>query len=332
MINNEVEKYKMSEKVSIIIPVYNVEPWLDECINSVVEQTYKNIEIILVDDGSTDGSGKICEDWSVKDHRISVIHKKNGGLSSARNTGLDIFTGEYVTFLDSDDYIEPNTIEYMLKNMKDKGADIVCCAMNKVINGKCVESKDINKEKLYLRNELLDGFFYYKDGLCGSVCDKLFKSVFFKDLRFPEGLNSEDYYVLFNIYLRTNKMFYNNQCFYNYRTRENSICTTYEITEHSFDKIKISDKVRKITEEEIPERVLDAEAYQIISRFFIYSEIVCRDSSNKNKREWIRELRKYKKSVLKNKKIDCKFKLKYFGFAYMTEIFSRLLKKYYFTK
>lgn len=319
----------MSEKVSIIIPIYNVENWLDECIDSVVGQTYKNLEIILVDDGSTDKSGRICDEWKEKDGRISVVHKKNGGLSSARNAGLDIFTGMYVTFLDSDDYIELNTIEEMLKCMKEQEADIVSCAMNKIINGEIVQSRDINEERTYLQKDLLDGFYYYRDGLCGSVCDKLFKADFFESLRFPEGLNSEDYYVLFNIYLRTKKMFYNNQCFYNYRIRENSICTTYEITEHSFDKIKISDKIKQLTEKEIPERIDDAKAYQVISRFYVYCEIIPRKYNRKEKLEWKRDLTKYKKFVMKNKKIERKFKIKYLSLICCPKLYGMLEKVYY---
>lgn len=137
----------MTEKVSIIVPVYNVEQWLDECIESIINQTYKNLEIILVDDGSKDNSGVICDKWKLKDDRIIVIHKKNGGLSSSRNAGLDIFTGEYVTFCDSDDYIEKETIESMLNTLKEKKVDIVWCAMNKIINGKIVDNRMLYEKK-----------------------------------------------------------------------------------------------------------------------------------------------------------------------------------------
>ena len=318
----------MEDKVSIIVPIFNVEQWLDECVQSIVMQTYKNIEIVLVDDGSTDNSGNICEEWKVKDKRVVVVHKKNGGLSSARNAGLDVCTGDYVNFVDSDDYIHPDAINYMLKNMKEKKVPIVRCAMNKIINGKCIESKDIDEEKIYYRNDLLEGFYYYKEGLCGSVCDKLFKAEIFESLRFPEGLNSEDYYALFNAYLNADMMFYNNKCFYNYRIRENSICTPQVITPHTFDKIKISDKIREITEKEVPQKMADAEAFQILSRFFVYSEIVYRDENNPEKNEWIAELKKYKRLILKNKKIELKFKVKYFCFIYLTRMYIKLLKNH----
>lgn len=314
----------MQDKVSVIVPIYNVEQWLDDCVNSIVKQDYRNIEIILVDDGSTDNSGIICEEWKQKDERIIVIHKKNGGLSSARNAGLDICQGDYVTFVDSDDYIQPDTIQCMLKDIKEKKVEVVRCAMNKIIKGKSVESKDVYNEKMYLKNELLDGFYYYKEGLCGSVCDKLFKAELFEGLRFPEGINSEDYYALFNIFLKIDKMFYNNKCLYNYRIRDNSICTTQVITEHSFDKIKISDIIKEATEEVIPERLLDAENFQTLSRFFVYTDIICRDYTNFERKKWISELKKCRKKIFRSRNIDIKFKLKYFCFIYFTRIYTKI--------
>ena len=117
----------MNELISIIIPIYNVEKYLHCCINSVIRQTYKNLEIILIDDGSPDNCGKICDEYAKKDNRIKVIHKENGGLSSARNAGLDIAKGEYISFVDSDDYVAENFIEKLYKLCKENDADIAEC-------------------------------------------------------------------------------------------------------------------------------------------------------------------------------------------------------------
>lgn len=106
----------MNDLISLIVPIYNVEKYLDKCIDTIINQTYSNIEIILVDDGSTDASGEICDKWKKKDNRITVIHKLNGGLSSARNAGIDIATGKYIGFIDSDDYIDLEMIETMRKS------------------------------------------------------------------------------------------------------------------------------------------------------------------------------------------------------------------------
>ena len=122
----------INKKVSIIVPVYNVEGYIEECLSSLCEQTYTNIEIIVVDDGSTDRSGNICDMYSQKDQRIVVYHKENGGLSSARNYGLLYIKGEYVTFIDSDDYLNSNAIEIMLSNLINNEADVVeCCFVDK---------------------------------------------------------------------------------------------------------------------------------------------------------------------------------------------------------
>lgn len=318
----------MSEKVSIIIPIYNVELWLDECINSVVGQTYKNLEIILVDDGSTDKSGEICDKWKEKDDRIFVVHKKNGGLSSARNAGLDVISGEFVTFIDSDDYIANHAIETMVNEMIDKNVDLVRCAMNKVVDGKVIESKDIFKEKIYYKEEALDKFYLYQDGFCGSVCDKLFKASAFEKLRFPDGLNSEDYLVLLQIYYGIDSMYYDNKCFYNYRTRANSICTTKKITEHSFDKIKISNKVLELTKKKCPERINDAKIYQVISRFYTYSNTLPEEENKTKRKEWLDDLKSFKKIVNSSCKLDKKFKLKYSLLLINWKFYVWLEKKY----
>lgn len=317
----------MKDLVSIIVPVYNVEEWLDECVESLVNQTYNNIEIILVDDGSTDKSGIKCDEWSLKDDRIRVVHKKNGGLSSARNAGLDVFRGDYVTFIDSDDYIEDVSIETMLREIKEQDVDIVRCAMNQVIGEEIVDKRDMDYEKKYSKEELLKGYYYYNDGMCGSVCDKLFKSHFFNDLRFPEGLNSEDYFVLFEIYLNANGMYYDNKCFYNYRLRENSICTTSEITEHTFDKIKISDEIYRLTEKNISEYNFHAKAFQMLSRFFVYTEVLSEGHQWDNKKKWKKELRENKKTIIHNKNVGIKVRIQYFAFIYCTTLFIKILNK-----
>lgn len=115
----------MNKLVSVIVPVYNVEKYLERCINSIIQQSYNNLEIILIDDGSTDASGKICDEYKEKDDRIIVIHKENGGLSDARNAGIKIFTGEYVTFIDSDDYVSKNMVSNMLDILEKSSCRIV---------------------------------------------------------------------------------------------------------------------------------------------------------------------------------------------------------------
>src|SRR5699024_4494271 len=129
----------MSDLISVIVPVYNVEKYVRRCIDSICGQTYSNLEIILIDDGSTDSSGKICDEMAAKDGRISVIHQENKGLSQARNAGLDQAKGEYIAFVDSDDYLSLNMYECLLKSLKENNADVVRCAIKNVYEGENIE-------------------------------------------------------------------------------------------------------------------------------------------------------------------------------------------------
>ena len=260
----------MNELISVIIPIYAVELWLDECIQSVVNQSYKILEIILVDDGSPDQCPRICDEWARRDKRIRVIHKNNGGLSSARNAALDICTGQYISFVDSDDYIHKDMYKIMLEQLHQYDADVVRCSRFIVRDSQILEKNDINCVKSYNRNQMLDCYFYHKEDFCGGVWDKLYKAEIFNDVRFPEGINSEDYYVYAKIYNKINHLFFNNIPLYYYRIRENSICTSKEIDGHAYDKIKVSDMVKKYVDKNYPERSSDALAFQIICRYSIY--------------------------------------------------------------
>ena len=132
---------KKNNLISIIVPIYNVEKYLKKCIDSIINQTYKNLEIILVDDGSPDNCGKICDEYAKKDNRIKVIHKENGGVSSARNVGVENATGEYIGFVDSDDYIEKDMYEVLINNLKKENADISIISNYEVYKNKIIENK-----------------------------------------------------------------------------------------------------------------------------------------------------------------------------------------------
>ena len=301
----------MNDLISVIVPVYKVEEWLDECVESIVRQSYKNLEIILVDDGSPDNCPQMCDEWAKKDDRIKVIHKENGGLSSARNAALDIIKGDYISFIDSDDYIHPDMYKTMLEDAKRTGADIVKCGRYIDRDGTIERLTFIKKPREYNREEMLDCFFYHRDDFCSGVWDKLYKSELFGDLRFPDGLNSEDYYVYAIIYSSAKKLYYNNRPFYYYRKREDSICAADEINEHSFDKIKVSDIVYEYVKKENPERMEDAKIFQAVSRFAVYIITFQQKHSRELEKEWIRSLKEKRSAVLKNNKVSRLFKAKY---------------------
>ena len=170
--------------ISVIVPVYNVEAWLPRCGDSILSQTYENLEILLVDDGSTDDSGLICEEYAKKDTRIRVIHKENGGLSSARNSGLDAASGEYIGFVDSDDWIEPEMYAEMLSLMLKSDAQIVCAGRYDVAGGTGEKTVGLcPKRQEQVSGEELAGRIFLWDHCDSSACDKLYRRELFDGIR-----------------------------------------------------------------------------------------------------------------------------------------------------
>lgn len=301
----------MEDLISVIIPVYKVEKWVDECIESVVKQSYANLEIILVDDGSPDACPHKCDQWAKRDERIKVIHKKNGGLSSARNAGLQIIKGNYISFVDSDDYIHKEMYSTMIKDIRETGADIVSCARY-IDKGDRIELKSkTSSARIYNNKEILENYYYHKEDFCSGVWDKLYKSELFDEVRFPEGINSEDYYVYAMIYNRTQSLYYNDKPLYYYRKREESICTSSFINEHSFDKILISDKVFEYVKNHFPDQIEDAKAFCAIARFAVYYVTLQQKHSHADRKKWKKDIRSKWREVVRNKKLGIFFKLKY---------------------
>ena len=185
--------------ISVIIPVYMVENYLDRCVRSVVSQTYRNLEILLIDDGSPDRCGSICDEWAKRDGRIHVIHKKNGGLSDARNTGIDTSKGSYLAFVDSDDSISPDMLHHLYEAIQREHADMSICSYRYVDENGSVILKTIHDSPI--RNEMLTGeeaiqrlcspfYWYYV-----TTWNKLYRADLFSDIRFPVGKIREDEFV-----------------------------------------------------------------------------------------------------------------------------------------
>lgn len=232
------------KKVSVIIPVYNVENYLSQCMESVLNQTYSNLEIILVDDGSTDSSGIICDSFAKKDERIRVIHKENGGLSSARNAALNVATGEYICFIDSDDFVDIHLISESVAKIEETHAD-VCMFSHYTYDGKNSKEhlRPLDKDEYLvdeIRNKIIPMFIGQKDAkgehLLGFVCCQLFK----KDAIGKQRFKSErEYYaedVVFDLefYIRAKTMCVLNKPLYYYRYVASSLSNGYR--KHLFDK------------------------------------------------------------------------------------------------
>lgn len=208
--------------VSVIIPIYNVEQFLSRCLDSVINQTYKNLEIILVNDGSSDNSLEICEDYAKKDNRIKIVNKNNGGLSSARNAGLDICKGKYISFIDSDDWVSLDYIDILYENIVDNEADIsIVDFITKTDSNNNSNIENKNQINCYLQPEILQKSLFYE--LPSIACAKLYKSELFKHNRFIDGIIFEDEDIMYKLFAASKKVVVSKYIAYFYFQREQSI-------------------------------------------------------------------------------------------------------------
>lgn len=237
--------------ISVIVPIYNVEKYLSKCIESIIDQTYKDLEIILVDDGSTDSSGKICDEFASKDNRIKVIHKKNSGVSSARNQGLDKANGNYIAFVDSDDYIEKNMYEKMINIMNKYDVDIVSCNYNHV-NGKIEPFFSLDEDE-YIDNktDLIEKIFQYKN-YDMILFNKLYKRYVWSNIRFPVGINlAEDLMMLYPTINLANKFYCMKEALYNKIKRKEGLTNSKKIEDYINNVVAYEDFLIKVKQNEI---------------------------------------------------------------------------------
>ncbi|WP_338587255.1 glycosyltransferase [Clostridium baratii] len=234
----------MSKLVSVIVPVYNVEKYLDKCINSIINQTYRNLEIILIDDGSTDNSGKKCDYWAGKDRRIKVIHKENGGLSDARNIGIANAEGEYISFIDSDDFIDLDMIEYLLNILIKNNCQISICDFRKIYENTSKEySIKYKKEKISVYSNIESIRYLLKDKKIQNYAwNKLYlKKLFTDECYYPYGRKMEDIGTTYLLFYNANRIAVSNQSKYNYLQRKGSIVNNEDI-KFIIDKYELSEK------------------------------------------------------------------------------------------
>ena len=208
-------------KISVIIPIYRVEQYLCKCVESVLAQTYHNMEVILVDDGSPDGCGKICDEYAERDERVKVIHKPNGGVASARNAGLDAATGEWIGWVDSDDWTEPALFETLLRGALETSAEISVCGHWEEYRGR----REVSgwQELRVLDTEQALGELLENGRMKNLLWDRIFHRTLFVGLQFPEGRTYEDIAVMHWLFLRAEKVACLPEVLYHYRQREGSI-------------------------------------------------------------------------------------------------------------
>lgn len=257
--------------ISIIVPVYNMENYLSVCVDSILAQTYTNLEIILVNDGSKDSSAQICDNLAKKDGRIRVIHKENGGLSSARNAGLDIATGEYIGFVDSDDSIKPNMFEVLYTNLVESDSDISVCKFSNCTDQRDDGTVDNSPETLMIfsNTEALENIFIGRH-FVGHAWNKLFKAETVKDLRFFEELrNFEDVPFSVAAMLRVKKVCFTQKRLYNYLIRQGSILRG-GFNENLLNALVACDKIAGM----LKEHSLDISMKKYYDTFVILTDII----------------------------------------------------------
>lgn len=217
----------MKEKepvISVIVPIFNVEAYLPQCLDSIINQTYTKLEIILVDDGSTDQSASICEEYQKRDCRIKVIRKQNEGVSAARNIGLSQMTGELVGFVDADDYIDKDMYKELYRLMNYYDADVACCTYKREIDNR-IQGYESDEIKVFHGTELLESMVTGKDGyiISPAVWNRLYRKEVFDDIQFPSGRIFEDKLVSTQILEKINIGVFTNKAYYTYRQRKGSL-------------------------------------------------------------------------------------------------------------
>lgn len=225
--------------ISVIVPVYNVEKYLDACVESIVNQTYKELEIILVDDGSPDKCPEMCDDWAKKDSRIKVIHKKNGGQGEARNFGIDIAQGDYIGFVDSDDIIRPEMYEVLLKEISERNADLIQCAMFKYTEFPLNNFPDKNEQTTILEFSSEEAVKrLITDELITSTCPSvLLKTEIAKKIPFDLGMINEDVMWVYRALRESKRIIITNEQLYGYYQREGSTMNCV-YSKKKFDALK----------------------------------------------------------------------------------------------
>lgn len=313
----------MKKLISVIVPVYNVEYYLDKCISSICKQTYTNLEIILVDDGSTDSSSVLCDKWEHKDNRIKVIHKENGGLSSARNAGIEIAKGEYVGFVDSDDFVDSNMYKCLLNNAIDNNADISICSYTFVNDDGSVISKEYSKSPIvsgnYSNLQALSMLSKKNWQFYVTAVNKLYKRELFESIRFPEGRLNEDQFVVHQLFYKSSLITMTSDSLYYYVQRHNSIMRS-KITFNRLDDVyALRERLdfywnNNLSDYYYDTACLTVQQYMLI-RFFILPQNQC-------EKEALKEMDGYVSSLIKNNhiKINIKQRVKMLFPSFMTRV------------
>jgi glycosyltransferase involved in cell wall biosynthesis len=320
-------------KISIIVPIYNTFLYLEKCLESIRNQTHHNIEIILVNDGSTDKSLEICNSYCKIDHRFKLINKVNGGLAEARNSGIEIATGKFIGFVDSDDYIELNMYEKLLEGAIESNASISMCGRYNVSNEKTTVQFSFTSPKLWSSKEAIINLLQWR-GIDSSVCDKLFKRELFSQIKFPVGFYNEDVAIICKLIQLSNKIYHIGNPKYYYVKRSNSI-TNQTFTIRKLDILVSNELLIMYVKSIFPDLNLLLSNYRYKGILYI-NELIQRDNINLYKFKLSREnnprylINKYILRIIFCSNLS--FLEKVFAILLHTKLFSLLRNSYRFFK
>lgn len=240
------------QAISVIIPVYNVAAYLSQCIESILFQDYTDLEVILIDDGSSDESGRICDEYAQKDSRIKVIHQPNRGAAAAKNAGLQAATGEYLSFVDSDDFLEPNAYSHMVQLLQEHEADVVQCSYRDVFKNRTIDHLVSQRQEILGVAEFLT--LFTKDWTCALMTDKLYKRTLFDGVFFEIGHKIDDEYFTYRGIMNAEKIVRDDRIVYNYRRRASSVMLSPTSAQQIVcDRIDYLSKRRRIVIERFPQ-------------------------------------------------------------------------------
>lgn len=286
-------------EISVIVPVYKVEPYIHKCVDSILAQTFTDYELILVDDGSPDTCGNICDEYAQKDARIHVIHKENGGLSDARNAGMKIASGEYVIFIDSDDYIDADMLSYLYENLKKADADMATCGIYEVYADR-IEKQEEEPDFVCSGEEafrcILRGHT-----IRGEIWNKLIKRSCISDLEFPKGKLYEDIFYTVDMMQRIKKVAVGTKPKYYYLHRSDSI-TGKAYRPKLFDIIDGYTKNYQVVQHAFPKLEEEAECLWIWSRFIVLDKMLLEENYRSIDRfeELVTFIKQHFRRIMKN--------------------------------
>jgi len=291
--------------ISIVVPVYNCHDYLEKCLDSLIHQTYQNLEIVLVDDGSKDDSGAICDRYAIKDKRIKVIHQENGGVAIARNVGVKNTSGKYIGFVDSDDFIELNMYESLYQSLTHNQADIACCGrIDEPMNRKVFQ---LDEPIVYDKQQAMESFLLTKT-IGGSFCEKLYRRELLEDINFITEYIPDDFITLYSIFKKANKISHTGLASYHYLYRTSSV--SHSKFNPKYVGLTIySKQILNDVQESFPSLVDEAQ-YLFFHKTIYGAKLAIKDSGKKQDLQtFVKEIKENYTEIQKNKYLERSYKV-----------------------